>query len=94
MHRHHLQFFATPAFLFNACMLQAGCVSAPPSTHIVQVPVHIPCVKDVPVAPVYEFDRLPLDAPDGEKVLALARDWPGGRKYEATLLAIIAGCVQ
>jgi len=91
-HLHHLQFPATPAFLFSACMLLAGCGTAPPATQIVEVPVRTPCVKDVPARPVYEFDRLPLDAPDGEKVLALARDWTRGRKYESALEGALAGC--
>lgn len=56
-------------------VLLAGCASAPPATQIVEVPVYVPCVKDVPSAPAYEFDKLPLDAADGEKVVALARDW-------------------
>lgn len=54
--------------------------------------MHTPCVKDKPVAPAYEFDKLPLDAHAGEKVLALARDWPRGRKYEMELEAVVAGC--
>lgn len=90
-HLHHLQVFATPAFLFSACMLLAGCAT-PPATQTVYVPVHTPCVKNVPVAPLYEFDKLPLDAPAGEKVLALARDWLRGRRYDSELNAIIAGC--
>jgi len=74
------------------CMLAQGCASAPP-TQTVYVPVHTPCVKDAPPAPVYEFDKLPIDAADGAKVLALARDWPMGRKYEVALRAVVAGCV-
>ena len=72
--------------------LLAGCGTAPPATQTVYVPVHTPCVKEVPVAPVYEFDKLPVDATAGAKVLALARDWPVGRKYEGELEAVVAGC--
>ena len=75
-------------------LLLAGCGTAPPATQIVEVPVHTPCVKDLPARPEYEFDKVPLDALDGEKVLALARDWPVGRKYEGLLEAALAGCVQ
>ena len=75
------------------CMLAQGCGSAPPATQIVNVPTYAPCVKDVPTAPVYEFDKLPPDAPDGAKVLALARDWPRGRTYEGRLEAALAGCL-
>ena len=49
-------------------LLLAGCGTAPPTAQIVEVPVHTSCVKDAPVAPVYEFDKLPLDAPAGAKV--------------------------
>ena len=80
------------AILLGAVLL-AGCAGAPPATQTVYVPVHRPCVKDVPPAPVYEFDKLPLDAPDGVKVLALARDWLRGRRYEAQLDALIEGCL-
>ena len=75
-----------------AAALLAGCGTAPPATQTVYVPVHTPCVKDVPARPEYEFDKLPLDAPAGDKVLALARDWPRGRKYEGELEAALAGC--
>ena len=75
------------------CMLAQGCASAPPPTQTVYVPVHTPCVKDVPAAPVYEFDKLPADASAGEKVMALARDWVRGRKYEGQLEAVLAGCI-
>lgn len=79
------------AILLGAVLL-AGCGTAPPAKQTVYVPVHTPCVKDVPVVPVYEFDKLLADASDGEKVLALARDWPVGRKYERLLEAVIVGC--
>ena len=75
-----------------AAALLAGCGTAPPATQSVYVPVHTPCVKDVPPAPEYEFGKLPLDATAGDKVLALARDWPRGRKYEGELAAALVGC--
>lgn len=75
-----------------AAALLAGCGTVPPATQTVYVPVHTPCIKDVPVAPVYEFDKLPLNSTDGEKVLTLARDWPRGREYEGQLLAVVIGC--
>ncbi|MDZ5633920.1 hypothetical protein [Janthinobacterium sp. GMG1] len=73
--------------------LLVGCASAPPAPQRVDVPVFNPCVKEVPTRPVYEFDQLVLAATDGEIVLALARDWPRGRKYEVELEAIIYGCL-
>lgn len=80
--------------IFVGMLFLAGCGTAPPSTQTVYVPVHTPCVINAPVRPVYEFDKLQLDAPAGEKVVALARDWPVGRKYEGLLEAALAGCVQ
>jgi len=76
-----------------AVLLLAGCAGAPrPATQIVEVPVPVSCVKNRPVRPTYEFGSLPATATDGEKVLALARDWPRGRKYEGELEAVIVGC--
>lgn len=71
----------------------AGCGSAPLAPQRVEVPVFTPCVKTVPQRPVYEFDQLAPAAMDGEIVLALARDWPRGRKYEVELEAVIVGCI-
>lgn len=78
--------------IFVGAVLLAGCGTTPQATQIVEVPVYTPCVKDAPARPVYEFDKLPLDAPAGEKVLALARDWTRGRKYEGELESELAGC--
>jgi hypothetical protein len=74
-------------------LMLAGCASAPPTPVRVEVPVFTPCVKVAPQRPVYEFDMLPSTVTDGEIVLALARDWLRGRKYEAELEAVIAGCI-
>jgi hypothetical protein len=73
------------------CLLAQGCTTAP-ATQTVYVPVHTPCVKESPAQPVYEFEKLPLYASDGTKILALARDWTSGRKYEKELEAIVSGC--
>ena len=70
----------------------AGCSTAPPAPVRAEVPVMVPCIGEVPPRPAYEFDRLPATATDGEIVLALARDWTRGRKYDAELEAVIAGC--
>ena len=74
--------------------LSAGCTIAPPASQRVEVPVFTPCVKEVLQRPAYEFDKLPSTASDGEIVLALARDWPRGRKYEVELEAVITGCLS
>lgn len=87
----HLQFFAAPAVIGCACIL-AGCATAPLMPVEVKVPVSVPCATTAPARPAYEFDRLPATASDGEKVLALARDWLRARKYEAELEAALAGC--
>jgi hypothetical protein len=49
-------------------------------------------VKEQPERPKFEFDKLPASASDGQKVLALAQDWPLGPKHELGLKAVIAGC--
>lgn len=74
-------------------LVLAGCGSAPLALQRVEVPVFTPCVKSVPQRPAYDFDQLAPAATDGEIVLALARDWPRGRKYEVELEAVIAGCI-
>lgn len=73
-------------------VLLVGCSSAPPALQRVEVPVMVPCVGEVSARPAYEFDRLPASATDGEIILALARDWTRGRKYEGELEAAISGC--
>jgi len=82
-------------FAIWCAVLMTGCASTPaPTTQRVDVPIPVPCimVDEVPVKPVYKFDKLPATASDGEKVIALAVDWPVGRKYEGQLEGIIAGC--
>lgn len=73
-------------------MLLAGCASAPPAPVRVEIPVFTPCVKVQMPRPTYEFDKLAPTATDGEIVLALARDWSRGRRYESELEAVVAGC--
>lgn len=94
LHLRHLRLFAAPAVFGCTCML-AGCGTTPATAiQRVDVPVAVPCVKaaDVPQRPDYAVEKLAPTATDGEKVLALAGDWPRGRKYEGELEAIIAGC--
>ena len=75
-----------------ALVALAGCASAPSAPVRVKVPVIVPCIGEVPPRPVYEFDKLPATATDGEIILALARDWVRGRKYDGELAATIEGC--
>lgn len=73
-------------------ILLAGCAGPVPMTQRVDVPVYVPCVKERPQRPVFEFDKLDAGVSDGRKVVALARDWARGRKYEGELEAVVAGC--
>lgn len=94
LHLYYLRLFAAPAVFGYICML-AGCAVTPaPATQRVDVPVPVSCVKpgDVPMRPEYAVEKLAPTASDGEKVLALASDWPRGRKYEQLLEAVVAGC--
>ena len=75
-----------------AAVLLSGCGSTPPAPQRVEIPVFIPCVKAVPQRPAYEFDQLTPAVTDGEIVLALARDWLHGRKYEGELEAALVSC--
>jgi len=81
--------------LAGLAVLLVGCATtSAPATQRVEVPVPVPCIKaqDVPKRPDYDVEKLTATSSDGEKVLALASDWPQGRKYESSLEAIIAGC--
>lgn len=86
------RFPGRPAIIFSMLAL-AGCTSVPPAPVRVEIPVFTPCVKAQIPRPSYEFDKLPATATDGEIILALAQDWPRGRKYEKELEAVITGCV-
>ena len=80
----------------TALLLAAGCAGTQaPATQRVDVPVPVSCVNpgSVPQRPDYAVEKLTPTATDGEKVLALASDWPLGRKYEEKLEAVIAGCM-
>ena len=75
--------------------LLASCGSMPQSAPLrVEIPVFTPCVKVQIPRPAYEFDQLPATATDGEIILALARDWARGRRYEGELEALIDGCLS
>lgn len=80
--------------LMPLCLLLTACAAPAPATQQVALPVYVPCVQTVPARPDYEFSKLGLVASDGDKVLALARDWPRARKYEGELEAVIEGCQQ
>jgi len=78
--------------LASLTLVLAGCAGPVPVTQRVEIPVFTPCVKVVPQRPAYEFDKLDVAVSDGRKVVALARDWVRGRKYEGELEAVVAGC--
>lgn len=78
-----------------ACLaVLVGCGIVPPAPQIVNVPVYISCVTEVPLKPEYEFGKMSLTDSEGNKVLALARNWPRGRAYEGKLEAVVAGCIS
>lgn len=79
------------AIILGALLL-AGCGTAPPAMQIVEVPVYVPCVKELPARPDYEFDHMAITDSNGSKILALARDWVRSRKYEYEIEALISGC--
>ncbi|MDX8121563.1 hypothetical protein SKZ59_07270 [Janthinobacterium sp. GMG2] len=85
-------FNLTKLEVLGAFLLLSGCGTILPASVHIEVPVMVPCVGEVPLRPAYEFDKLAPDMTDGEIVLALARDWPRGRKYEEELVSIVAGC--
>ncbi len=87
---------AMPAdrLLLEGVREMAACIGSGRLRQRPEVPVFTPCVKTMPKPPAYEFDKLEPTATDGEIVLALARDWPRSRKYEAELEALVAGCPQ
>lgn len=69
----------------------AGCATTS-ATQKVDVPVYVSCVTQVPVKPDYETKHLSKLSTDGEKIVALAKDWAYSRGYEANLEAVIQGC--
>lgn len=76
-------------------LLLSACTT-PPVTQRVEVPIAVSCIKkqQLPERPKYESYHLAPDATDGDKVLAVTRDWLRSRPYEATLEAISTGCAN
>ena len=75
-----------------ALVALTGCASTAPVVTEVKVPVRVECIKEVPVRPTYETEALQKEATDGQKILALVRDWARSRKYEGSLEAAVEGC--
>lgn len=80
------------AGLATAALLASCASTPPPAIQTVQVPVPVSCVKSEPQRPDFEFDKLPVSASDGDKILALVRDWARYRKYTDQLEAVVVGC--
>lgn len=78
--------------LVPVAMALTGCASTAPVVTEVKVPVRVECIKEVPVRPTYETEALQKEATDGQKVLALVRDWARSRRYEGSLEAVVEGC--
>jgi hypothetical protein len=77
--------------LFWLIYMLSGCATDQ-KIQRVEVPVIVPCVKSVPAKPDFETAHLLKTSSEGEKFLALARDYVRARIYEGGLEATIAGC--
>lgn len=73
------------------CLALAGCGSSLPKPIEVQVPVTVPCVRDVPARPVSTFGTgaWPGDKAAAQAALIDASAWEG---YATKLEVVIAGC--
>ena len=72
--------------------LLAGCATTHQEPQVVKAPVVVSCITDTPKRPEYETETISDTAPDGQKILALLRDWVKSRKYEGQLEATVEGC--
>jgi type IV pilus biogenesis protein CpaD/CtpE len=68
-----------------------GCASKP---QIVQVPVAVPCVANVPARPVLVTDAELRDMTDFQIPIALFRDRELRQAYQAVLEAIVGACAE
>ena len=73
-----------------------GCVNTKPKVEIVEVPVAVPCLGDIPEEPVYKFDWLPVaksDAESADQVRVLWKDGELAKQYGRDLKSATAGCL-
>lgn len=80
----------------SVSMALGGCSTVPKQAlQKIDIPIAVPCIneRNLPVEPIYEFDNLPPYATDGEKVLALLRDWARYRKFTGELRAAVSACI-
>lgn len=75
-----------------AILMLTGCATTRQEPQVIKVPVVISCITDAPKRPEYETETIADTAPDGQKILALLRDWVKSRKYEGQLEATVEGC--
>src|SRR5882762_8880692 len=85
-------FYATMMIAAIIILLPLSACATDTRIQRVEVPVILPCVKSVPVKPDFETAHLLKASNEGEKFLALARDYVRGRIYEGGLEAVVAGC--
>jgi len=69
-----------------------GCASTMPET--VMVPVPVPCLSEMPAAPVFATDAELVKLADTDFILALGVDRLERRKYIGVLEAVLQGCVK
>ena len=79
-----------------AALVLAGCATDAPVINTVvqrvEVPVAVPCKAEVPVVPIFNFDKLDPNQDIFEKSRALLVDRRLHMAYEAELLAALNSC--
>ncbi len=75
-----------------------GCATAPPvidpTIQKVMVPVSVPCKIEIPVKPIYNFDKITPSKTLYEKVQALLADRDLSKGYEGELEIALISCTK
>lgn len=79
--------------LLLVLLVLVGCGSNP-VTQEMKIPIPVPCVTEMPRKPDYRTPKLPENATDFDKVMALLQDWVNSRKYEGLLEAGLQACAR
>ena len=84
--------------IFAVTLISVGCATTRPvidvQTQEVEVPIAMPCVVLVPVAPIFNFDRVTVDQELFDKTKALLADRKLHLGYETELLAALNSCIK
>lgn len=85
--------------LFTAivCLLLCGCGTQPKKPITVEVPVVIPCLKEIPKRPEMKFDSLPPpknEAEAAEQIRVLWKDREAANQYGIEWEAAASGCLS